>query len=178
TSLPVKVPIGKNCGFVQFVRKADAQRAIEKMQGFPIAGSRIRLSWGRSQYSRCAKSKRLRTLIGPCTTIRLTSFCTPICTKIQSIAIPYLRALGIGAYPAPSSMSQKLQDIPAVNHLKMYHPPSAGLFAEETLRAAHLASREDVVGGSRLGFNASGSIHDPSNDDGKHEGQFESFYRS
>ncbi|KAJ7898717.1 hypothetical protein B0H13DRAFT_1623055 [Mycena leptocephala] len=40
----VKVPIGKRCGFVQFVRKVDAQKAIEKMQGFPIGGSRIRLS--------------------------------------------------------------------------------------------------------------------------------------
>ncbi|KZV76364.1 RNA-binding domain-containing protein, partial [Peniophora sp. CONT] len=46
----VKVPVGKNCGFVQFVHKADAERAIESMQGFPIGGSRIRLSWGRSQY--------------------------------------------------------------------------------------------------------------------------------
>lgn len=46
----VKVPVGKHCGFVQFVRKADAERAIEQMQGFPIGGSRIRLSWGRSQY--------------------------------------------------------------------------------------------------------------------------------
>ncbi|KAH9482215.1 putative RNA-binding protein C23E6.01c [Psilocybe cubensis] len=46
----VKVPVGKHCGFVQFVRKADAEKAIEKMQGFPIGGSRIRLSWGRSQY--------------------------------------------------------------------------------------------------------------------------------
>ncbi|KAH7887503.1 hypothetical protein F5I97DRAFT_844594 [Phlebopus sp. FC_14] len=46
----VKVPVGKHCGFVQFVRKGDAERAIEKMQGFPIGGSRIRLSWGRSQY--------------------------------------------------------------------------------------------------------------------------------
>lgn len=45
----VKVPVGKHCGFVQFVRKADAEKAIEKMQGFPIGGSRIRLSWGRSQ---------------------------------------------------------------------------------------------------------------------------------
>lgn len=34
---------------MQFVRKQDAERAIEKMQGFPIGGSRIRLSWGRSQ---------------------------------------------------------------------------------------------------------------------------------
>ena len=49
--LKVKVPVGKHCGFVQFVRKADAENAIEKMQGFPIGGSRIRLSWGRSQCS-------------------------------------------------------------------------------------------------------------------------------
>jgi RNA recognition motif-containing protein len=41
--------VGKHCGFVQFVRKVDAEKAIEKMQGFPIGGSRIRLSWGRSQ---------------------------------------------------------------------------------------------------------------------------------
>ncbi|KIY51661.1 RNA-binding domain-containing protein [Fistulina hepatica ATCC 64428] len=46
----VKVPVGKHCGFVQFVRKADAERAIARMQGFQIGGSRIRLSWGRSQY--------------------------------------------------------------------------------------------------------------------------------
>ncbi|KAJ7811748.1 hypothetical protein B0H14DRAFT_2378113 [Mycena olivaceomarginata] len=45
----VKVPVGKHCGFVQFVRKADAERAIEKMQGFSVGGSQIRLSWGRSQ---------------------------------------------------------------------------------------------------------------------------------
>ncbi|KAJ7914228.1 hypothetical protein B0H13DRAFT_1510786, partial [Mycena leptocephala] len=42
----VKVPVGKHCGFVQFVRKADAERAIEKMQGLPVGGSRIRLNWG------------------------------------------------------------------------------------------------------------------------------------
>ncbi|KAF7304575.1 hypothetical protein HMN09_00860200 [Mycena chlorophos] len=50
----VKVPPGKNCGFVQFVRKEDAERAIERMQGFALGGgmgpgTRMRLSWGRSQ---------------------------------------------------------------------------------------------------------------------------------
>lgn len=38
----VKIPPGKGCGFVQFVRKIDAERAIERMQGFPIGGGRIR----------------------------------------------------------------------------------------------------------------------------------------
>ncbi|KAF9516778.1 hypothetical protein BS47DRAFT_1390368 [Hydnum rufescens UP504] len=47
----VKIPPGKGCGFVQFVRKADAARAIEKMHGYSIGGSKIRLSWGRSQFN-------------------------------------------------------------------------------------------------------------------------------
>lgn len=50
----VKIPPGKGCGFVQFVRKTDAERAIERMQGFPIGGGRIRLSWGRSQGDKAA----------------------------------------------------------------------------------------------------------------------------
>ncbi|KDN38195.1 RNA-binding domain-containing protein, partial [Tilletiaria anomala UBC 951] len=50
----VKIPPGKGCGFVQFVRKIDAERAIERMQGFPIGGGRIRLSWGRSQGDKAA----------------------------------------------------------------------------------------------------------------------------
>ena len=52
----VKVPANKHCGFVQFVRKADAERAIEALQGFSIGGSKIRLSWGRSQ---CASPLQL-----------------------------------------------------------------------------------------------------------------------
>lgn len=43
----VKVPPGKSCGFVQFVKKSDAERAIEALSGFSIAGSKVRLSWGR-----------------------------------------------------------------------------------------------------------------------------------
>lgn len=50
---------------MQFVRKADAERAIERMQGFPIGGGKIRLSWGRSQcefpssLSLCSSAGRL-----------------------------------------------------------------------------------------------------------------------
>ncbi|KAG9015406.1 RRM protein [Tulasnella sp. JGI-2019a] len=46
----VKIPPGKGCGFVQFVKKADAEAAIKGLQGFPIGGGRVRLSWGRSRY--------------------------------------------------------------------------------------------------------------------------------
>ncbi|KIM21689.1 hypothetical protein M408DRAFT_29333, partial [Serendipita vermifera MAFF 305830] len=45
----VKVPPGKSCGFVQYVRKSDAERAIEALGGFSIGGSKVRLSWGRSE---------------------------------------------------------------------------------------------------------------------------------
>lgn len=44
----VKIPVGKGCGFVQYTTRASAELAISKMQGYPIAQSRVRLSWGRS----------------------------------------------------------------------------------------------------------------------------------
>lgn len=44
----VKIPVGKGCGFVQYVDRISAELAITKMQGFPIGDSRIRMSWGRS----------------------------------------------------------------------------------------------------------------------------------
>src|SRR5271170_487927 len=47
----VKIPPGKGCGFVQFVQRHAAEMAINQMQGYPIGNSRVRLSWGRSQYN-------------------------------------------------------------------------------------------------------------------------------
>ncbi|CAE6334265.1 unnamed protein product [Rhizoctonia solani] len=60
----VKIPPGKGCGFVQFVRKADAERAIERMQGFPIGGGKIRLSWGRSQSDKAAQAAAQAAQLG------------------------------------------------------------------------------------------------------------------
>ncbi|SPO21610.1 related to NAM8 - meiotic recombination protein [Ustilago trichophora] len=50
----VKIPPGKGCGFVQYVHKQDAENAIQRMNGFPIFNSKIRLSWGRSQGDKAA----------------------------------------------------------------------------------------------------------------------------
>ncbi|KAH3899427.1 uncharacterized protein SCODWIG_03592 [Saccharomycodes ludwigii] len=47
----VKIPVGKGCGFVQYVERNSAEEAISKMQGYPIGSYRIRLSWGRSSSS-------------------------------------------------------------------------------------------------------------------------------
>lgn len=41
-----KVLDGKNCGFVQYVNRIDAEKAMIEMQGFPIGTSRMRLAWG------------------------------------------------------------------------------------------------------------------------------------
>ncbi|KAF8759538.1 RNA recognition motif [Rhizoctonia solani] len=54
----------KGCGFVQFVRKADAERAIERMQGYPIGGGKIRLSWGRSQSDKAAQAAAQAAQLG------------------------------------------------------------------------------------------------------------------
>ncbi|TPX70911.1 hypothetical protein SpCBS45565_g01390 [Spizellomyces sp. 'palustris'] len=57
-----KIPPGKQCGFVQFVHRQSAELAIQQMNGFMIGGSRVRLSWGRSQ---AAAKGDYRPQVGP-----------------------------------------------------------------------------------------------------------------
>lgn len=45
--LNVRIPNGKNCGFVKFEKRIDAEASIQGLQGFIVGGSPIRLSWGR-----------------------------------------------------------------------------------------------------------------------------------
>lgn len=44
----VKIPQGKGCGFVQFVLRASAERAMAAMNGRVLGNSAMRISWGRS----------------------------------------------------------------------------------------------------------------------------------
>ncbi|CAL9111960.1 unnamed protein product, partial [Musa acuminata var. zebrina] len=44
----VKIPVGKRCGFVQFASRANAEEALRMLNGTPLGGQNIRLSWGRS----------------------------------------------------------------------------------------------------------------------------------
>lgn len=44
----VKIPVGKGCGFVQFVNRSSAEDAIQKLHGSVIGQQTVRLSWGRS----------------------------------------------------------------------------------------------------------------------------------
>ncbi|CAL9131365.1 unnamed protein product [Musa textilis] len=48
----VKIPAGKGCGFVQFVARASAEEAIQKLHGSMIGQQVVRLSWGRSPASK------------------------------------------------------------------------------------------------------------------------------
>ncbi|KAG8082211.1 hypothetical protein GUJ93_ZPchr0014g46817 [Zizania palustris] len=44
----VKIPIGKQCGFVQFISRTDAEEALQGLNGSVIGKQAVRLSWGRS----------------------------------------------------------------------------------------------------------------------------------
>ncbi|KAJ9689773.1 hypothetical protein PVL29_012450 [Vitis rotundifolia] len=48
----VKIPVGKRCGFVQFADRACAEEALRMLNGTPLGGQNIRLSWGRSPSNR------------------------------------------------------------------------------------------------------------------------------
>lgn len=43
-----KIPQGKGCGFVQFVSRPAAEYAMQEMNGHPLGGMPIRISWGKS----------------------------------------------------------------------------------------------------------------------------------
>jgi RNA recognition motif. (a.k.a. RRM, RBD, or RNP domain) len=44
----VHVPPGKGFGFVQFIQRAPAQRALDSAQGYALHGQPMRISWGRN----------------------------------------------------------------------------------------------------------------------------------
>lgn len=68
----VKIPPGKGCGFVQYVTRASAEQAIERMNGFVIGSSRIRLSWGRSQADKMPSSVNNNFMMSPTMTSSTT----------------------------------------------------------------------------------------------------------
>ncbi|PKA56115.1 Polyadenylate-binding protein RBP47 [Apostasia shenzhenica] len=44
----VKIPAGKQCGFVQFVQRNNANMALQELNGTVIGKQMVRLSWGRN----------------------------------------------------------------------------------------------------------------------------------
>ncbi|KAI8328835.1 hypothetical protein BC941DRAFT_363378 [Chlamydoabsidia padenii] len=78
----VKIPPGKGCGFVQYVTRKAAEWAIEQMNGYQIGQSRIRLSWGRSQYD---KEARLQPSYQPSPPFSISS---PTLSNYDSLFLP------------------------------------------------------------------------------------------
>ncbi|XP_020578894.1 polyadenylate-binding protein RBP47-like [Phalaenopsis equestris] len=48
----VKIPVGKHCGFVQFVYRSNAEEALQSLNGTIIGKQAVRLSWGRNPVNR------------------------------------------------------------------------------------------------------------------------------
>ncbi|KAL2931454.1 Polyadenylate-binding protein RBP45 [Bienertia sinuspersici] len=48
----VKIPLGKQCGFVQFTNRSSAEEALKALNGAQLGGRNVRLSWGRSPSNR------------------------------------------------------------------------------------------------------------------------------
>ncbi|PWZ39407.1 Polyadenylate-binding protein RBP45B [Zea mays] len=54
----VKIPVGKRCGFVQFVTRPSAEQALLMLQGALIGAQNVRLSWGRSLSNKQAQPQQ------------------------------------------------------------------------------------------------------------------------
>ncbi|KAH9548561.1 hypothetical protein CY35_11G093700 [Sphagnum magellanicum] len=60
----VKIPVGKGCGFVQFTHRANAEDALQRLQGTVIGAQSVRLSWGRSPVNKQVTNDRQAALAG------------------------------------------------------------------------------------------------------------------
>nr|XP_018679403.1 PREDICTED: polyadenylate-binding protein RBP47 isoform X1 [Musa acuminata subsp. malaccensis] len=52
----VKIPVGKQCGFVQFVQRNNAEEALQRLNGTVIGNQTVRLSWGRNPANKQLRS--------------------------------------------------------------------------------------------------------------------------
>ncbi|XP_065000934.1 polyadenylate-binding protein RBP47-like isoform X1 [Musa acuminata AAA Group] len=52
----VKIPVGKQCGFVQFVQRNNAEKALQRLNGTVIGKQTVRLSWGRNPANKQLRS--------------------------------------------------------------------------------------------------------------------------
>ncbi|EMS62393.1 Uncharacterized RNA-binding protein C23E6.01c [Triticum urartu] len=52
----VKIPVGKQCGFVQFLQRKNAEDALQGLNGSTIGKQTVRLSWGRNPANKQLRS--------------------------------------------------------------------------------------------------------------------------
>ena len=58
----VKIPAGKNCGFVTFLNRPSADAALAALHGAEFGSSRIRLAWGRSASANAQQQQQQQQL--------------------------------------------------------------------------------------------------------------------
>lgn len=140
----VKIPPGKGCGFVSFLRKVDAEKAIERMQGFPVGGCRIRLSWGRSQGEKSQhlaqqqinNLHQLANLAGmgdlrglkPHQLAHLATIGQALAQQSAGASTPVNSAYLAPSLPAPSSASHGFSPTYAPLWPKANHPSNSSFF--------------------------------------------------
>ncbi|URE44980.1 RNA-binding protein [Musa troglodytarum] len=56
----VKIPFGKQCGFVLFVHRKNAEEAMNQLNGTVIGKQTVRLSWGRNPANKQSRAERGR----------------------------------------------------------------------------------------------------------------------
>ncbi|KAG6484103.1 polyadenylate-binding protein RBP47-like [Zingiber officinale] len=56
----VKIPVGKQCGFVLFVHRSNAEEALQHLNGTVIGKQKVRLSWGRHPAKKQSRAERGR----------------------------------------------------------------------------------------------------------------------
>ncbi|KAJ8501227.1 hypothetical protein OPV22_011779 [Ensete ventricosum] len=54
----VKIPVGKQCGFVLFVHRSNAEEAMQQLNGTIIGKQTVRLSWGRNPAKKQSRAER------------------------------------------------------------------------------------------------------------------------
>ncbi|KAH7102489.1 hypothetical protein BKA62DRAFT_829321 [Auriculariales sp. MPI-PUGE-AT-0066] len=138
----VRVPAGKHCGFVQYVRKAEAENAMEKMQGFVLAGSKIRLSWGRSQYKAIQAAASLTSPSSPSPTASVSPspFVSPVTMNGQQKPETSQHPASVTANGSSGSMS------PAdAERMAQFLARNAGLTPDQADLLLALGASEDTV---------------------------------
>ncbi|VUG18828.1 DEBR0S4_03378g1_1 [Brettanomyces bruxellensis] len=99
----VKIPVGKNCGFVQFYHRASAEAAITEMQGYDIGGGcRIRVSWGaraaqRLWFARQLQQPQPQLMVNPADSLGL---CGALTDADDLQRVPYAVGMPGGAVSA------------------------------------------------------------------------------
>ncbi|KAK1288799.1 Polyadenylate-binding protein RBP47 [Acorus calamus] len=61
----VKIPVGKQCGFVQFVTRNGAEEALQNLNGKTIGNQIVRLSWGRNPANKQSRADSSNQWNGP-----------------------------------------------------------------------------------------------------------------